>query len=267
MAAVRSDFERQLAAIRTPLIHIHESARSLRSLGELTAIGAAVRTIAPFDAALVTGLRSGLGDWRDAELDVDDLVDDPEARVAAYEDQGFNRELTDFPQDSFSTTLSVTRIDLGEVAAVLVPPSADAVPAYNIQAYQWLFVLERELRSFIAKRMFEFAGDGWHSRLPQGMLEKWTQKKAIALANGEPDLPLIEYADFSDYNEILLGRANWRECFQPTFKREEAVREAFNRLRPIRLVAAHMRILTSEDWLLLNIEVRRILRAIGVHLP
>jgi hypothetical protein len=73
------------------------------------------------------------------------------------------------------------------------------------------------------------------------------------------------YADFADYTDIILGKANWRDCFRLTFKREEAVREGFNRLYPIRLLTAHMRPMTNEEWLILNMEVRRILRAIGLR--
>ncbi|MEH2512797.1 hypothetical protein V1291_004151 [Nitrobacteraceae bacterium AZCC 1564] len=264
LAKMRADFERQMAAFRTPLINIQDSLKSFRAMGELAAMGAAVRTIAPFEPALVLGLRAEIGDWREAEIDVSPLLDDPAGRVAVFEEQGFNSELTDFPTEGFEAALSITHIELGLVAAELAPPPAESVPGFNKGAYEWLFVFERELRLFIEKRLSSIDSKPWQTRLPAGMHDKWQAKRAEALAKGEIEQPLIHYADFADYTDIILSRANWRDCFRSTFKHEEAVREGFNRLRPIRIVVAHMRVLTAAEWLTLNLEVRRFLRAIGV---
>ncbi|UWU68206.1 Swt1 family HEPN domain-containing protein [Bradyrhizobium sp. NC92] len=261
-----NDIQRQLESIRAPFIQMQDSLKSLRGFSELSAIGAAVRIVEPFEAGLVGNLRRDLGDWRDTEVDATDLLDDPEGRVAVYEERGFNAELADFPAEAFENALTVTGIDLGAVSPMLAPPPADMVPAFNVHGYQWLFVLERELRVFILKCLTEASGGNWEARLPPKMRDKWQEKRAKALSEGEAEQPLINYADFTDYNDIILGAANWRDCFKGTFKREEAVREGFNRLRPIRLVTAHMRFMTNEEWLILNLEVRRILKAIGVSI-
>jgi hypothetical protein len=250
--------------MKAPFIQIEDSLKSLRGFSELAAIGTAVHLAEPFDASFARNLRLDLGDWRDIGVDASGLLDDPVGRVALYEERGFNHELTDFPATGFESALTVTGIDLGPVSAALAPPPANMVPAFNLHAYQWLFVLERELRAFIVKCLKEAVGDNWESRIPADMREEWYARKAKAVSEGESEQPLINYADFADYSDIILGRANWRDCFKGTFKREEAVREGFNRLRPIRLVTAHMRVMTHEEWLLLNVEVRRILRAIGV---
>lgn len=258
------NLQRQLEGIRAPFIQMQDRLKSLRGFSELSAIGAAVRIVEPFEPGLVKNLRRDLGDWRDAEADADDLLDDPAARVTLYEERGFNAELTDFPAEGFESALTVTGIDLGTVSEALAPPPTTAVPVFNVHAYQWLFVFEREIRTFILKCLTQ-AGDGnWEARVPNGMREKWQEKKTKALSEGESEQPLIHYADFADYADIILGRANGRDCFRETFKREEAVREGFNRLRPIRLITAHMRVMTNEEWLILNLEIRRLLRAIGV---
>src|SRR6266436_251988 len=85
---------------------------------------------------------------------------------------------------------------------------------HSFQAYQWLFVFERELRTYVARRLSDASHRPWETRLPAGMHDKWQSKKAEALAKGEAEQPLISYADFSDYTDIVLGRANWRDCFQ-----------------------------------------------------
>jgi hypothetical protein len=43
----------------------------------------------------------------------------------------------------------------------------------------------------------------------------------------------------------------------------EDIRESFYRLSPIRIVAMHSRIVTLDDELLLKVESRRVLKAIG----
>jgi HEPN superfamily Swt1-like protein len=259
------ELQRQLEKIQSPIIQIADSLKSLRGFRELSAIGAAVKLAQPFDTRLVESLRQELGDWREVETDATDILDDPQARISIYSEHGFNAELTDFPAEGFESALTATGIDLGVVSTVFAPPPPEMVPAFNVQAYQWLFVLERELRAFILKCLTEASSGSWEDRLPSGMRDKWQDKKAKALAQGENEQPLINYADFADYTDILLGKANWRDCFKGVFKREEAVREGFNRLRPVRLVTAHMRVMTHEEWLMLNLEVRRILRAIGVQ--
>jgi hypothetical protein len=256
--------QRQLEMVKTPFVQLQDSLKSLRGFSELSALGAAVRIVDPFDARLVENLRHDLGDWRDTEVDATELLDDPAGRVTLYEEHGFNAELTEFPAEGFESALTVTGIDLGEVSTVLAPPPAGMVPAFNVHAYQWLFVFERQLRDFIVKCLTEAGSGNWEARLPPGMRDKWQEKKSKALAEGESEQPLIHYADFADYTDIILGRANWRDCFSGTFKRQEAVREGFNRLRPVRLITAHMRVMTHEECLMLNLEVRRILRAIGV---
>lgn len=261
IAEITRQFD-QISQLSVPLINIQDSISSARAIAELSTIGAAVNIAPPFNPGIVKILRTDLGDWRDTSIDPMAMLDDPAARIAAYMGQGFNAELTDFPAQSFDAALTATNISLGATRADLAPPPSDEVPEFNVEAYQWLYVLETQLRDFIVRRL-KAAHARWEQRLPQGMHDKWQEKKARELAEGKPEQPIIHYADFTDYNDIILGGANWRECFKDVFKREESVREGFNRLRPIRLIVAHNRILTSEELLLLNVEARLFLRAIG----
>jgi hypothetical protein len=89
-------------------------------------------------------------------------------------------------------------------------------------------------------------------------------KRQDALDAGEPRQPLINYADFTDYPKIIARRDNWRDVFQPLFKRPEDIQKAFSRLHPIRLCTMHARIITNDDQLLLRVETQRISKAIGI---
>jgi hypothetical protein len=104
--------------------------------------------------------------------------------------------------------------------------------------------------------------DWMKHRLPNTMLESWTVKKQKAEEAGGDDIPLIHYADFTDYKVIIERKDNWREVFKPVFGREEDIRESFQRLFPIRIATMHARIITKEDEMLLLVETKRILKAI-----
>ncbi len=57
---------------------------------------------------------------------------------------------------------------------------------------------------------------------------------------------------------------NWELVFKDVFRRPESVRESLQRLYPIRLCTMHARLITLDDELLLHVEVKRILKTIGV---
>ena len=75
-------------------------------------------------------------------------------------------------------------------------------------------------------------------------------------------MPVIEYADFTDYAPVICRSDNWRDVFAPFFNRPESVRESFQRLHPIRLDTMHARLITQDDQLLLRVEVKRLVKAI-----
>ena len=77
------------------------------------------------------------------------------------------------------------------------------------------------------------------------------------------DAPLVVFADFTDYEKVICKRDNW-PVFEPFFVRPESIRETFQRLYPIRLDTMHSRPITQDDELLLWLETRRIIRAIGM---
>jgi len=100
--------------------------------------------------------------------------------------------------------------------------------------------------------------------LPSNMLPNWVEKRDKAVAGGQAEQPLIDYADFTDYRLIIERKDNWNTVFKPVFGRLEDVRESFQRLFPVRIATMHARLITQEDQLLLLVETRRVLKAIGV---
>jgi hypothetical protein len=99
--------------------------------------------------------------------------------------------------------------------------------------------------------------------LPNGLYERWQEKKKKAEQTGAEERPLVEYADFTDYVPLICRSDNWREVFETFFNRPESVRETFQRLYPIRLDTMQARLITQDDELFLLVEVRRLMKVIS----
>jgi hypothetical protein len=111
--------------------------------------------------------------------------------------------------------------------------------------------------------MVEALGPEWPKhRLPPNVMETWRGKKQRAQRHTDADLPLIAYADFTDYEIVICRRDNWR-LFERYFDRPESVRESLQRLYPIRVDTMHSRVITQDDELFLQVECKRLMRAMG----
>jgi hypothetical protein len=84
-----------------------------------------------------------------------------------------------------------------------------------------------------------------------------------ALEKGEEEFPLLWYADFSDYVDIIIRGDNWRDVFVDVFRNKEDIRVSFQRLQPLRICTMHFRPITKDDLLILTVEVQLVLRCIS----
>ena len=108
-------------------------------------------------------------------------------------------------------------------------------------------------------------GELWiKHRVPEAIRTRWTEKQTEARKAGRRDHRLVAFADFTDHVPIITRKDNWREVFEPVFRRREFVSESFRRLYPIRVCTMHARLITQEDELYLHVEVKGILAAIGL---
>jgi hypothetical protein len=248
--------------------------RSIKGATDLSALSQAIATTDPYDLALTSSFRKTLGDFTELGSIADPIIQNPSERSALYASLGFNRDLTSFEPSGFDAALDITGIRLTKF-----PNPADAysdratdievandTPAANVKAYRILYSFESHVRAFIDHAMTNLHGQNWvKQRTPPEMREKWERKKDIARSHGEPERPLICYADFTDYTQIIVRKDNWNGVFEPIFRRRESVQESFNRLFPLRICTMHARPLTDEDVLFLHVEVRRLLRAIKIN--
>ena len=108
-------------------------------------------------------------------------------------------------------------------------------------------------------------GDNWiKHQVPGDIRKAWREKQDTAREHGDEPRPLIEYADFTDYEIIIVRNDNWNSVFRGAFRNKDSVRESMRRLYPIRLSTMHSRLISQDDELYLLAEVKRILKAIGV---
>jgi hypothetical protein len=225
-----------------------------------------------FDDALAAGLRIDLGDWRDRIAWPQEIFTDLPARSEFYARLGFDRALTDFPFPAFTESLTIAGLrdtppPLANRYGEPVPHSADHEQEKGLKrtnkAHDWLQRLETQLRKFIDEKMIAAFGADWPKRqLPKGLYEKRQEKKDKAKSHGAADMPLIAYADFTDYELVICRTDNWRDVFASFFKRQESVRESFQRLYPLRLDTMHARQITQDDELFLYVETKRLVKVI-----
>lgn len=267
----REGFQNLITSISTPWIDVINASASFRAMNNLTTIGNALKLSPPFGTDLTQGLRSALGDWRDVTIP-GQIYEDLLARSEFYRGLGFDPELTGVPSEAAEEALDASSATVESILShrgrqhlsiqinIEVP---DGFPAWMESSYRLLTGFESRLRAFVDQTMRQVFGENWIKHQVQGeVVNKWRERLARDQQAGNVIQPLLHYADFSEYVEIICRSDNWRSAFSPFFVRKESVRESFTRLFPVRNSTMHARPLTQEDFLLAYVEIRRILRAI-----
>ncbi len=263
--------ESAMKSINMPWLDTVNKFSSINGFAGLQGIGYALRTMPAFDSHLTDALRIDLGDWRKRIIWPPQIFTDPLTRNSFYTKRGLNPDLTTFPNNAFEQIIT----DAGLEETV---PADDA---YNFKptsektereadfkrtnkAHDLLQRFETQIRKFIDERMNAAFGTNWTKhRIPGPIRDQWLEKRQKAKDNGEQEWPLIAYANFTDYVQIITRNDNWREVFKEIFGRKNSVQESFQRLYPIRICTMHARLITQDDELYLYVETKRILAAIG----
>ena len=268
-ATQSSSVVERLAAMKNPWLDVHDELGAVKRVLDLQRIGRTIESQATFSESAGTQFRNWLGDWR-AVTWPDNIWRDLAARTEFYSDLGFDVDLTDLPAPAFHEATAIAGseplplVESHEPVATLRANSDEAAFARTNEAHDRLQRFESHLRRFIDDQMTQACGSAWPKhRLPNNMYERWIVKENAAVQARRPERALVAYADFNDYIDIITRKDNWKQVFEMYFFRREDVRESFQRLRPIRLDTMHARPISQDDELLLYVEVKRIMRAIG----
>lgn len=259
---VNDAFTSALSKMHMPWAHIGEEISSASAMSEIIAMGRGIRIKGAFNEDFSNALRVNLGDWRDTALPPSESMLLVVDRMGIYGAMGVNPELSDFPASAFDESLRSAELIEGEEANDSPRSDDDAARAHD--AFVRLRLFEVKVRRFIDRRMREEFGDQWALRqVPEDMREGWQRKRATAAQHEDGERPLIDYADFADYKTIIEKKDNWTRVFKAIFNRPEDIRESFLRLFPVRIATMHARAITQDDVLLLLVETKRVLKAIG----
>ncbi len=276
VASTRQEELRRLAeGISTPWVDKFNALSSFESVALLSSVGDILHGD-PFDSVTSKALRAHLGDWSQTSLP-QRIFSDYRARESFFRDHGFDHRLTTIPGPVFTDLLDETDISHPDLLLPVPPPKEEPeakesendehlVRQRHLDAYDILFSLETQLREYLHTAMTDHYGQKWEKQqVPNKLRQEWETKRATAIEKGEEGRPLLWYADFTDYIDIVCQRNNWRDIFKPVFRNEVDIRASFQRLHTIRIPTMHPRgVITKDDILLLTVESRRILKAIDV---
>ncbi|MEQ1721613.1 MAG: hypothetical protein ABL930_00465 [Pseudobdellovibrio sp.] len=175
------------------------------------------------------------------------------------------------PNESIYQTSSeeqtVNIFDFEEVITAAIELNQSHPPAHVQKAYRFIYQLEVEIRRFIQNVMESTIGIQWEqTNLPKDTYEMWSNKKIKALKNGEKqNTLLIQYADFTDYNQLIIWHKNWPH-FSPFFKNKENIIARFSNLFPYRIATMHSRQFQKEDLVIIAGDCQWFLKCIGASL-
>ena len=269
----QEELQRLAEGISTPWVDKSNALSSFESVALLSSVGGILHGD-PFDSVTSEALRSHLGDWSQTSLP-QSIFSDYRARESFFRDHGFDHRLTIIPEPAFTDLLDETGISHPALFPQVPLPAEEPeskependehlARQRNLDAYDTLFSLETQLRDYIHEVMTDCYGPKWEKQqVSYELRQAWEKKRATAIEKGEEERPLLWYADFTDYVAIICQRNNWSGIFQPVFRNEIDIRASFQRLHPIRIPVMHARVITKDDILLLTVESRRILKAIG----
>ena len=259
-----------MKAISTPWLNMQNEIRSLTGIARLSELGQIVQTATTFEIAAAKRIRSLLGDWRKRIDWPAEIFTDPLARSDFYLDLGLEPALTEFPPEAFHEALTMAGIKGGPPR--LTDPynrthgwhqnEEEGGFERNNAAHDRLQRFETQIRNFISGQMECAFGENWvEAGVPPEMRKEWEDKRNTARDKGEHPEPLIAYADFSDYERIIVNRTNWKDVFARFFRRKTSVEESLRRLYPIRVCTMHARFITQDDELYLLAETQRLSHA------
>ena len=133
----------------------------------------------------------------------------------------------------------------------------EGLPPENMEMFKEVSVFESKIRSFIFENI-KSAGSNLLSNknIPKQIRENWEKRKADDIKNGKTEEKnTINYADFSDYKEIIYF--NWKKIFSKYFKDKDKLRVYLDDLNNLcRKATMHNRTITKNEIGLAKIYIR-----------
>lgn len=196
------------------------------------------------------------------------VIDKSKLRQAVYELIENDDSIIAFPEGNIKVIEALTSGFLDGLIAVHYDPKANNLRWLSLEAlkefmdahseikerdspsriYDLIREFEIEIRGFIESKMYGTFSDSWVKRgVPKKIRKNWDMRKQHDIRQvKQPEPSLINYAEFSDYKEIILH--NWKEVFSKCFKDKEKLRVRLDDLNNYcRKAIMHMRTITYGE--------------------
>ena len=126
-----------------------------------------------------------------------------------------------------------------------------------VEMFEKISMFEKEIRAFIYERLYEAFSDLWILRaVPKEIRMRWERRRDSDMKEGKPpEESMINYADFSDYKEIIFY--NWKNVFSKYFRDKEKLRVRLDDLNNLcRKTTMHVRTITKDEIGLGSVSIR-----------
>lgn len=234
---------------------------AIASLAEIRSIGIGVYAGLAFDPGFASALRLDVGDWRDEVQWPAGLEASAELRESIYVDRGLSIEVSDISLSTLEGVFGLESRDEEDDEASLTIVIDGSRSRRAGQGFEIVRELEIQLRNWVNAAMTKEFGEDWsesESQIAPVMRDQWREKQMKAVQRGLPAGKLIDFADFTDYQQVICRKRNWSRIFIHGFDRQDNVRESFQRLHPSRLAVMHSRDISKADLLYLMVEAARL---------
>ncbi len=254
----------QMEAIHTPWVLTEFPALSFEGFASISRLNSVLRQAEPFSGQTHEFVDADLGDPINVKEN-----DSPEARDVAHIEAGMNARLLAFPPSALEDVL----IQAGFVFKAefaLIPAKVDDSDLgliFHPGNNNLITFVEQKLRKEISERMADKYGEEWlKKRINKNLVADWETKRQATVAGGERPLPLIQYSNFMELKDIIIGGDHWNLVFKQVFVRKEHFVTSMERLYPIRNSLAHSRPIGQGQQIHLISEAARILRAFEIDI-
>jgi hypothetical protein len=171
-------------------------------------------------------------------------------------------------KDSSTAEKTLSLEEIRESAFRSIGELGSYPPEQMQHAFRFLWSVETEIRRFIHNVMTTAFGKDWEkTQLPRETYNDWVEKKQKALKRKvcAPNIALIEFADFTDYEEIIVAKKNWK-LFEPFFNNKTLTQASFQRLFPYRISTMHGRVFAKSELIIIAGDCEWLLKCLGSSL-
>ena len=260
----QTKLEQQMRAVQLPWLSSNHPALSIEGFAVVSRLNTVVRQGAPYGDAERDILDEDLGEAIIVEDDAE-----PDDRDEAHLDAGMNPSLLAISPagvgDVLIQTGFVLRADYAPIPQSLDGSSSGHVfhPGHGAL----ITAVEQNLRSLIQTKMTEEYGSDWiKKRLHPNVIDGWRQRQVEAVDDGESLLDLIQYSNFMELKDIIIGKQHWSQIFGAIFKKKDHFSTSLERLHPIRRPLAHSRPIGIGQQFHLISEAGLVLRALNIDI-